>query len=96
MTFFSFIEPIFCFGVFVIIQDKRKRNNSFVISVVGRIIHIFVYLVRKFFEKKVLVYQQFEYYMFHKPAGCVTAVTDAMHKTVMDYMKDLARKDLYL
>ena len=49
MTFFSFIEPIFCFGVFVIIQDKRKRNNSFVISVVGRIIHIFVYLVRNFF-----------------------------------------------
>lgn len=46
------------------------------------------------YQGKVLVYQQFEYYMFHKPAGCVTAVTDAMHKTVMDYMKDLSRKDL--
>lgn len=46
------------------------------------------------YQGKVLAYQQFEYYMFHKPAGCVTAVTDAMHKTVMDYMKDLARKDL--
>ena len=46
------------------------------------------------YQGNVLAYQQFEYYMFHKPAGCVTAVTDAMHKTVMDYMKDLSRKDL--
>lgn len=46
------------------------------------------------YQGKILAYQQFEYYLFHKPAGCVTAVTDAMHKTVMDYMKDLARKDL--
>ena len=46
------------------------------------------------YQGKVLAYQQFEYYMFHKPAGCVTAVSDAQHKTVMDYMKDLTRKDL--
>lgn len=46
------------------------------------------------FQGKTLSYQQFEYYMFHKPAGCVTAVSDAQHKTVMDYMKDLTRKDL--
>ena len=46
------------------------------------------------YQGKVLCYQQFEYYMFHKPAGCVTAVTDAVHKTVMDYMKNLTRKDL--
>lgn len=45
-------------------------------------------------QGKVLSYQQFEYYMFHKPAGCVTAVSDAHHKTVMDYMKNLTRKDL--
>jgi len=46
------------------------------------------------YQGKVLSYEQFEYYMFHKPAGCVTAVSDAHHKTVMDYMKDLTRKDL--
>lgn len=46
------------------------------------------------YKGDILCYQQFEYYMFHKPAGCVTAVTDALHKTVMDYMKDLKRKDL--
>lgn len=45
-------------------------------------------------QGKVLSYQQFEYYMFHKPAGCVTAVSDAHHKTVMDYMTNLTRKDL--
>ncbi len=46
------------------------------------------------YQGKVLTYEQFEYYMFHKPAGCVTAVSDTQHKTVMDYMKDLTRKDL--
>ena len=46
------------------------------------------------YQGKVLTYEQFEYYMFHKPAGCVTAASDAQHKTVMDYMKDLTRKDL--
>ena len=46
------------------------------------------------YQGKVLAYEQFEYYMFHKPAGCVTAVSDTQHKTVMDYMKDLTRKDL--
>ena len=46
------------------------------------------------YQGKVLAYEQFEYYMFHKPASCVTAVSDAQHKTVMDYMKDLTRKDL--
>lgn len=29
-----------------------------------------------------------EYYMFHKPAGCITARTDPRHKTVMDYFPD--------
>ena len=46
------------------------------------------------YQGKILAYKQFEYYMFHKPAGCVTALSDAQHKTVMDYMKALSRKDL--
>ena len=33
------------------------------------------------------------YYMFHKPRGCVTARSDAVHKTVMDYFpQDLAEQ----
>lgn len=31
------------------------------------------------------------YYMFHKPAGCVSARTDAVQTTVMDYFKDCER-----
>lgn len=42
-----------------------------------------------------LVYKKFEYYLFHKPAGCVTATKDALHKTVMDYITDTVRKDLF-
>lgn len=37
------------------------------------------------FGKK-LEYQEYVYYMFYKPAGCVSARKDAKHKTVMDYI----------
>jgi 16S rRNA pseudouridine516 synthase len=30
-------------------------------------------------------YEQFSYYLFHKPGGCVTARTDASFPTVMDF-----------
>lgn len=46
------------------------------------------------YQGKILAYEKFEYYMFHKPAGCITATSDAQHQTVMDYMKNLTRKDL--
>lgn len=42
-----------------------------------------------------VVYCPFEYYLFHKPAGCVTATEDRMHKTVMDYLTDTVRSDLF-
>ena len=29
-----------------------------------------------------------EYYMFHKPRGCITARRDARHATVMDYFPE--------
>ena len=33
------------------------------------------------------------YYMFNKPQGCVTARSDAVHRTVMDYFpSELAEK----
>lgn len=35
------------------------------------------------------------YYMFHKPAGCVTATQDNLHRTVMDYIKEDRIKDLF-
>ena len=45
-------------------------------------------------KDKVLKYQKFHYYLFHKPAGCVTARTDNVHKTVMSYFPEEIKKDL--
>ena len=44
---------------------------------------------------KQISYCQYEYYLFHKPAGCVTATEDNLHKTVMDYLTDTVRSDLF-
>ena len=33
-----------------------------------------------------------EYYMFHKPAGYVTARHDAVEQTVMDFFPDFVKK----
>lgn len=46
-------------------------------------------------EGRILTYQEHEYLMFHKPAGCVTAVTDREHRTVMDYVEGKNRKGLF-
>lgn len=45
------------------------------------------------FRGKEICYSPYEYYMFYKPRGCVTARHDNVHKTVMDYIKG-GRKDL--
>lgn len=42
-----------------------------------------------------LSYVPFEYYLFHKPAGCVSATRDNAHRTVLDYLTDTAREDLF-
>lgn len=39
-----------------------------------------------------IIYEQFSYYLFHKPSGCVTARSDAKDKTVMDYFPEEFRK----
>ena len=35
------------------------------------------------------------YYMFNKPRGCITACSDARHKTVMDYFPASEREGLF-
>ncbi len=43
-----------------------------------------------------LVYTKFVYYMFHKPAGCVSATKDEHDKTVLDYIREEDKKaDLF-
>ncbi|MEG0962343.1 MAG: pseudouridine synthase [Lachnospiraceae bacterium] len=43
----------------------------------------------------IISYVTFEYYLFYKPAGCVSATTDASHTTVLDYITSKNRKDLF-
>lgn len=45
------------------------------------------------FRGKPLNYVEYEYYMFHKPTGCVSAREDNVSPTVMSYIKS-ARDDL--
>ena len=47
------------------------------------------------FQGKVLTYQEFYYYMLHKPAGVITATEDKVQKTVMSLLGKDARKDLF-
>ena len=42
-----------------------------------------------------LSYAAFEYYLFHKPAGCVSATEDSVHKTVMGDLTESRRTDLF-
>lgn len=40
-------------------------------------------------------YQKYEYYMFHKPAGCVSATKDNVSKTVLDYIQSPKKETLF-
>lgn len=47
------------------------------------------------YEGNPIVYEQFEYYMLNKPAGVVSATTDAKDKTVIDLITSKKKKDLF-
>ena len=40
------------------------------------------------FKGEPIFYEKYVYYLLHKPAGCVTAKQDNVHKTVMEYFPD--------
>ncbi|MDO4632307.1 MAG: pseudouridine synthase [Eubacteriales bacterium] len=46
-------------------------------------------------DGKSLSWAEHHYYMLHKPAGCVTALTDRRDPTVMELMSDVAVRDLF-
>lgn len=47
------------------------------------------------FKGQPITYEKYVYYLFHKPAGCVTAKQDNVHKTVMEYFPEEIRvKDI--
>ena len=43
---------------------------------------------------KEIIYEKYSYYLFHKPAGCVTARQDSLHKTVLDYFPEELQRNL--
>lgn len=45
--------------------------------------------------EKRIEYSKYEYYMFHKPAGCVTATEDGSCQTVMDFMTGIGRSGFF-
>lgn len=47
------------------------------------------------FQGKDIAYQKYEYFLFYKPQGCVSAVTDPHHKTVLDYFPENRRRGLF-
>ena len=47
------------------------------------------------FKGQPIIYEKYVYYLFHKPAGCVTAKQDNVHKTVMEYFpEEILAKDI--
>lgn len=47
------------------------------------------------FMGKEILYEKYVYYLLHKPAGCVTAKQDNVHKTVMKYFpEEILAKDI--
>lgn len=47
------------------------------------------------FKGQPITYEKYVYYLFHKPAGCVTAKQDNVHKTVMEYFpEEICAKDI--
>ena len=47
------------------------------------------------FKGQPVTYEKYVYYLFHKPAGCVTAKQDNVHKTVMEYFpEEIRAKDI--
>ncbi len=47
------------------------------------------------YEGKQIRYERFVYYLLYKPAGCVSATEDNVHKTVMEYLPEDARSDIF-
>lgn len=46
-------------------------------------------------DGKIISYNQYEYYMLHKPEGVVSATKDMKEKTVIDLITGTKRKDLF-
>lgn len=46
-------------------------------------------------ERRLIQYASYEYFMLNKPKGCVSATEDHRYPTVLDYITDHLRSDLF-
>ena len=76
-----------------IIQSGAVSVNDKVIKDAGFRVNETTDLV--FVRGEKISYQKFRYYMFHKPAGCITATRDDKEKTVMDFFPKELHKNLF-
>ena len=47
------------------------------------------------FQNEIVTHSGREYYMFHKPAGCISARSDDNHKTVFAYLEEIHNNGLF-
>lgn len=47
------------------------------------------------YKGEVITYEDYQYYMMHKPAGAITATEDKKQETVLDLLGEEHRKDLF-
>ncbi|MBD5452691.1 MAG: rRNA pseudouridine synthase [Lachnospiraceae bacterium] len=79
------------------VREYIKRGA---VTVNGEVVKKPEYKVNELEDKiclmgKELCFQQFVYYMLHKPADVVTATKDARERTVMDLMREASGKNLF-
>ena len=48
-----------------------------------------------YFDDKLIIYEEFLYYMLNKPSGVVSATRDSSYKTVIDLIDEDYGKDLF-
>ncbi|MDO4556111.1 MAG: pseudouridine synthase [Lachnospiraceae bacterium] len=81
-------------------QEVKKRIKKGEVSVNEQMIKLPEYKVDPDLDRievngREVLYHQFEYWMLYKPAGCVCATEDKKEKTVMEYLPEDSRKDLF-
>lgn len=71
---------------FVTVNDKLIKDPGFgVIKGKDKVM----------FKNQPILYEDYQYFMLHKPAGVITATEDPRHETVLDLITSKHRKDLF-
>ena len=74
------------------VQKGKVQVNGTVAKDPGQKIDPLLDVVK--YGEEVLRVSEFEYYLLHKPSGCVSATEDSRQKTVMEYVPS-SRRDLF-